>query len=81
MQLYKIINGWRHYFTDNSEVEEMAKERIKHCIECPEKKESKVFGWVKDDIEEISSTICNKCSCPLAMKVRSINEKCPINEW
>ena len=81
MQLSKIINGWTNYFTDNSEVEAMAKERIKECITCPEKKESKVFSWVKDDIKEISSTVCNKCNCPLAMKVRSINENCPLNKW
>jgi len=81
MQVSKIINGWYHYLSGNTEVEKLANKRAKICAVCPHKKESKVFAWVKDDIKEINGTICNKCSCPIAMKVRSINEKCPINEW
>jgi hypothetical protein len=49
MQLSKIINGWANYFTDNSEVEAMAKERIKECITCPEKKESKELEKTSSD--------------------------------
>ncbi len=81
MQVSKIINGWYHYLSGDTEVEKLANKRAKICAICPHKKESKVFAWVKDEIKEINGTICNKCSCPIAMKVRSINENCPINEW
>ena len=81
MQVSKIINGWYHYLSGDTEVEKLANKRAKICAICPHKKESKVFTWVKDEIKEINGTICNKCSCPIAMKVRSINENCPINEW
>lgn len=81
MQVYNIIKGWYHYLTNDTEVEKVALKRAKICAECPNKKESKVFAWVKDEIKEINGSICGECKCPIAMKVRSINEKCPINEW
>ena len=81
MQLSRIINGWKNYLSKDEEIETLAKVRVSSCIDCEFKKESKVFGWVKDEIEEINSTVCSLCSCPVAMKVRSINEKCPKGKW
>lgn len=81
MQLYRIINGWKNYVSKDVEIEKLAKERVKSCIDCEHKKEGKFFKWVKDDIKEIEGTVCGLCECPIAMKVRSINEKCPKNKW
>ena len=85
MQVSKIINGWYNYVSKDTETEKIALSRAKKCAVCPHKRDSKVFGWVKDDIKEVSASVCNACEgvikCPIAMKVRSINEKCPKNEW
>lgn len=81
MQVSNIIKGWYYYVSNDTNVEKIATQRAKICAKCPHKSESKVFAWVKDEVEEINGSICGKCSCPIAMKVRSINENCPINEW
>lgn len=81
MQLSNIFNGWKNYLTNDVEIEHLAKERAKNCVSCKYKKDSTVFGWVKDEIEEINGTVCGLCSCIIAMKVRSKNEKCPLGKW
>ena len=81
MRLFNIIEGWKNYLTNNKEIEELATERALKCVNCVNNIKSNVFAWVKDDIEEISASVCSKCECPIAMKVRSTNEKCPINKW
>ena len=81
MQVSRIINGWYHYFSSDTEVEKIALKRAKICAVCPHKRESKFFKWVKDDLKEISGTVCGKCECPIPLKTRSIEEKCPINHW
>ena len=81
MNFINVLNGWKNYITDNKEIEELAKKRALICVECPSKKDSTLFGWVKDEIKEISATVCKECDCPIAMKVRSKKEKCPLNKW
>ncbi len=82
MLLSNIITGWKNYLTDNKKVEDIAKKKAMVCAICPNKKESKVFGWVKGglDIEEIDASVCGLCDCPIAMLVRS-NKKCKANKW
>jgi hypothetical protein len=81
MQLYNIINGWKNYITKDKDIELLANERVVNCVSCEYKKESKVFGWVKDEVTEINATVCSLCDCPIAMKIRSKNEKCPKGKW
>lgn len=81
MQLYRIIEGWGNYLTKSEKIEALANERALKCVPCKFKKQSKVFGWVSDEIKEINASVCSLCDCPIAMKVRSKNEKCPIEEW
>lgn len=81
MQLFRIIEGWKNYLTKSDEVETLAKQRALNCVNCEFKKESTVFSWVVDDVKEINASVCSKCDCPIAMKVRSIKDKCPIGKW
>lgn len=75
-----IINGWKNLFYGLST--DLAKARANHCTGC---NYAKIGTWEKlindDDIIEIQGMKCQKCGCPLSAKLRSINEKCPINKW
>ena len=62
----EIIDGWKHYFFKNEQVEEMAKNRIKICLSCSELK---------------PSNRCTKCGCYMPAKVRSEKSKCPLKYW
>lgn len=80
-KLQDILNGWEN-FIDKSEVtEDLAKQRAKHCLKCDELKKGGLLSLIKDDLVEIQGYYCNKCFCPLSAKLRSVNEKCPLNEW
>lgn len=81
MKLTNIIQGWKNYLSKDEQVEKLALERVKNCIGCKHNVKSKVFSWVNDDVKEINASVCDLCSCPLAMKVRSKNEKCDLNLW
>lgn len=81
MQLFRIIEGWGNYLTKDQKTEELATERAIKCSTCQFNQKSKVFSWVSDEIEEINASVCVKCSCPIAMKVRSKKEKCPVGKW
>lgn len=81
MQVSNIIKGWKNYLSKDEEVEKIAEKRALLCVNCTQLKKSRIFAWVKDEIKEVSGTVCGKCDCPIAMKVRSINEKCPLNKW
>jgi hypothetical protein len=66
--LGEIYNGWKNLVVknDNPEVEEIAKERIGICVECPEFKSSKT---------------CGICGCFMPAKVRSMKSSCPDGKW
>ena len=86
MNISNILNGWQN-FMDKSEVtESIANQRGVKCAKCTHKQFSKTIkAFVKDDIIEVEGYVCMKCpsiiKCPLSAKIRSLNEKCEINEW
>lgn len=81
MKINNILQGWAN-FIDKSEVtEELAVLRASKCSDCPNAKSGKLLAFIKDDLTEIQGAYCSICKCPLSAKVRSINEKCPIDKW
>jgi hypothetical protein len=77
LQVSNIINGWLNYFNDT----EIDQNRLNACIECKFAIDKKYLTFVKDDFKEIKGKVCDKCDCPLSAKLRSKDEKCPINKW
>lgn len=81
MKINNILQGWAN-FIDKSEVtEELAFFRANKCSDCPNAKKGKLLAFIKDDLKEVQGAYCSICKCPLSAKVRSINEKCPIDKW
>ena len=66
-KLEEILNGWGNWLFKTPEVEEIARERVEICVECPSNKGS----------------TCGECGCPLFAKTRSMKEtnKCPLGKW
>lgn len=65
-KLESIISGWKNLLYRDPSVEVIAIERAKKCASC---NNLGALGF------------CSICSCYVPAKVRSLNEKCPINEW
>ena len=81
LEISNILDGWRN-FMDKTEVKEkLALQRAKKCLNCTHNKKGILTAFIKDSIKEVEGNYCNLCKCPLSAKIRSINEKCPINEW
>lgn len=80
-KLRSIIKGWTGYMFPNEATESMAKLRAVECAKCP----NAVKGWhdaiIDDEVKSIEGMICHVCTCPLSTKLRSEDEKCPINKW
>lgn len=76
-----IYNGWSNYIrSDELSPEELNRAII--CRECPQKKYSAAIkALVKDEVKDVEGFICNECKCPLSAKIRSKNNKCPLNKW
>lgn len=78
-KVFNIINGWKNLFllleTD------LAKERARSCTSCDEARSGTFEKFIGDQIIEIQGLKCRKCGCPLSAKLRSVNEKCPLNKW
>ena len=64
-QLKNILDGWKNVFVSDEEVETLAAEREKVCLQCPHKKK----------------LICGLCNCPLKAKLRAVHAGCPDNRW
>jgi predicted PP-loop superfamily ATPase len=77
----KILNGWKNYIDKSEVVEKVAEQRAEICGRCPFAVEKKILIFVKDDFKEVEGMACNRCDCPLSMKIRSINESCPEKLW
>jgi hypothetical protein len=62
------------------EVEELAKERLFDCINCPKFVDEPIdFLRVKDErIKEFSNKMCDECGCTLSYKSRQSIEKCKL---
>jgi hypothetical protein len=66
MILEEIIAGWKNYVFPNKQVEELAKKRIKICLDC-KKLNQRHF--------------CTICHCYMPAKVRSPKSTCPKRLW
>jgi hypothetical protein len=64
-QLKNMLDGWKNVFISDEEVEELAKERLIVCEQCPHKKKF----------------TCSLCGCPLKAKLRAVEAECPDNRW
>lgn len=64
-KLQKIIEGWGNLLFPNPEVEAVAKARAERCSHC---------SW---NLLEV----CQKCTCPIPAKVRSMGDACPLGRW
>ena len=65
-RLSEIFKGWRNYVFPNSDVEELAKERMKTCVDC----------------EFLSRrNYCELCGCYMPAKVRSPKSRCKAKKW
>ena len=67
-KLKNIIQGW--IFKLFEENEQLAKERISICNECPSRTHIESLG-----------DICAECGCILDAKARVIDEQCVLNKW
>lgn len=67
-----ITEGKKNYTMDIPEVESLAVERLKTCVECDNYKEEPIsFLKVKDDrLEKLSEKMCNDCGCALPYLLR-----------
>lgn len=65
-RLSEIYDGWKNYAFPNSQVENIAKERIAICVEC-------------DKLKKNNS--CSLCGCYMPAKVRSPKSHCRIKKW
>ena len=67
MSLKNVYEGWKNVVITDEQVEQMAKERIEICNQCPERMKS--------------INVCGLCHCPLIAKTRSPQEQCPQGKW
>jgi hypothetical protein len=68
-RLKEIIDGWHNYIIRNPTTEAEALRRAEFCVNC----EYRTFV-----------NTCSICNCPLAVKTRSGDSKCPHpdgNKW
>ena len=76
-----IIDGWYYVLIKDPEIEALAKEKAKHCKGCKHAVTKKILKFVNKKNLEVEDRVCDLCDCPLIAKLRSPNEKCPINLW
>lgn len=63
----EIYSGWKNYIFKSDEVEKIAINRLKICIEC--------------DKLNRKNNRCGVCGCPISAKVRSLKSSCPLKFW
>lgn len=71
--LKEIYGGWKKVVFPTKKTEELAKKRIKICLQCK-----------KDDgTPMMSSTTkrCGICKCFMPAKVRNEKSRCPLGKW
>ncbi|WP_228853251.1 hypothetical protein [Aegicerativicinus sediminis] len=80
-----ILNGWTNYLHIKGHktlVLEEAKKRAKICVDCPHIRYGKHAAVLPEaQIGEIQGHYCNDCKCPISVKVRSVNDTCPLGKW
>jgi len=82
MSVKEILNGYKNYFITNEVIEEKAKKRAAICAGCKFAKKGMHAAVLPDvTLGEINGYYCSVCFCPLSVKVRSENHKCPKKYW
>lgn len=81
--LRAIHQGWKNYIWKSPTIEELAKERATICAQCPHFIKNKTFEVMLHDrsVEKIEGAACQKCGCPLSIKLRQILSGCPDERW
>ncbi len=84
--LLRILQGWFYYFFRTPRVEELARKRILHCLNCKHMKWYSAYEkWLHQDHNKPinpNNVFCGKCKgCPISKKIRSPKEKCPVGKW
>lgn len=82
-KLVNIARGWYNYATQSAENRQLAIKRLEICDTCPEKTQLTGLGQVLvGAVNKAGSTYrCGACGCPLAPKVFSPAETCPLQKW
>ena len=81
MSVNKILKGWKNFIVKSEVTEELAVQRALNCVVCVELKKGGLLSFINDDLKEIQGHYCNICKCPLSAKLRSKDEKCPLNKF
>jgi hypothetical protein len=81
MSVNKILKGWKNFIVKSEVTEELAVQRALNCVDCVELKKGGLLSFINDDLKEIQGHYCNICKCPLSAKLRSKDEKCPLNKF
>jgi hypothetical protein len=81
MNVKNILNGWQNFIAKSEVTEDLAVQRALNCVDCVELKKGGLLSFINDDLKEIQGHYCNICKCPLSAKLRSLNEKCPLNKF
>ena len=76
-----IQQGFENYNNYNQQIEDLANERVKNCVNCIHyKKEPNELLKVDDElIIEADEMMCNDCGCSLPYKLRQTIIKC--DKW
>lgn len=79
-QISNIIDGWDDYI--NNKTSTITKARAQVCKKCTYAVKGFFEMFMPDEtLKEVQGLKCGKCHCPLSTKLRSQNEKCPLNKW
>ena len=58
------------------------KRRASICKGCPSAVIGRYEKLMPDySLKEVRGLKCDECGCPLSTKIRSKNEKCPLEKW
>ena len=66
-KLEEIYNGWKNLVFPNPEIEIIAKERMRICVE--------------ECIELSDINVCKQCGCYMPAKTRSPQSACTLHKW
>lgn len=69
-----IVEGYKNTIFKNKEIEELAKSRLQHCINC---KHNKVVGIKNTKL----LSYCDLCKCVITAAIRAKDKKCKLNKW
>ena len=81
MKAKEIFQGWFYLLFKDEKVEAIAKKRAEICYRCKHRKFGDVLIFLKSDFHSIQDYYCELCTCPLSVKIRSVDSKCDVGKW